>query len=343
MANCFKVVIILGFFSSLAMALDTAKIEALGKKAVLEQADMAQIDAFVASAVQEIIDTEDFGNIAEVRAAVVANSKSEQAQYKPAFAAAVAKNLPQGVEKAKAIKDQKRQANALINLMILMESLKNPALVDSAASMLGSDNVAVRYWAVRNIASLAVENQKAAQVGMAKLGGMIGKETSADVLEQIARFGATAKINGAKKLLFDVADMRIKGYQDWSLMNFEPDGAILSLLASSITAGTENDPAAVRFAQLLAYAMGRYCNDENLSKAKKAELGEVLMATEAGALAKLGIPQTSIKKALTERGGTAAVVLVEYKSLYGDDGASGKINTVLKVKSVSGLPVKDKK
>ena len=139
--------------------LDTANIDAVAKKEVLDKQDLAVIDSFVAAGIQEILKTTDFSSIGNVRLEIAARAHSSQPsadiQYNPQFVAAAQKNLEKAFADAAKISDPNRRAKVTLNLMILLDNLDNVQLADIALKMIDNEDTAVRYWAVH-----AVTNSK---------------------------------------------------------------------------------------------------------------------------------------------------------------------------------------
>jgi hypothetical protein len=348
--------------ASLALgALDTAAIDKVTKKEVLDQQDLATIDSFVAAGIQELLKTKDFSTIGNVRLEIVARAHSSQPsadiQYNPQFITAIAKNLEKAFADVAKISDADRQAKITLNLMILLDNLDNVQLANLALKMIDSEDAAVRYWAVH-----AVTNQKiieqfntgkapaaVARTIVERLSARINVETSPYIILQIVQFGGAVNMPQAQSLLMQTADMRLKKYQTWTIDNISLDETVLRLLGEK-TAGSDKAAAASRFGQLFSYAMEFYIKGRTgLDKAQKEQLASVLVQTESRVLPKLlGAPQSGIKKAIEKD--TDQTLLAEYKDLFGDGETPGKLGTALNIeyqnadgtKRVTPLPLPEK-
>ena len=322
-------------------ALDTADIDKVIKKEVLEQQDLATIDNFVAAGVQELLNTKDFSAVGNLRTEIVARAHSSQTsadiQYNPEFIAAAAKNLEKAFADAKKISDADQRAKVTLNLMILLDNLNNPQLADLALKMVDSEDTAVRYWAVHAVTNpyivVQFNTDKApaatARTIIEQLARRTDVETSPYILTQIAQFGATLNMPQAQELLMKVADARLKKYQTWKVDYVLLDETVLKLLADRMS-GPDKAAAAWRFGQLYAYAIELYIKGKGtLDAAQRDQLAGVLVQTERNALTKLQIPQSGIRNAIEKKDDQA--LLTEYKNLFGEGEVAGKFTTTFNV------------
>jgi hypothetical protein len=322
--------------ASLALgAMDTTAIDKVIKKEVLDQQDLAAIDNFVAAGVQELLKTENFSTIGNVRLEIVARAHSSQKsadiQYNPQFIAAAAKNLEKALADAKQISDANQRTKVTLNLMILLDNLDNIQLADVALKMIDTDNTAVRYWAVHSITNKNIIElfntgkapAAAARTIAERLATRINVETSPYILSQIAKFGSAVTIPQAQDLFMQIVDMRLKKYQTWKVDNIPFDEMVLMMLGEK--AAGHDKAAASRFGQLYAYTMEMYIKGKNvLDKEQREQLASVLVQTENRVLSKLlGAPQSGIKRAIEKDNEQA--LLTEYKDLFGDGTTVGKL------------------
>ena len=321
-------------------ALDTRDIDKVIKKEVLDQQDLAVIDRFVAAGIDELLNTKDFGSVGNLRNEIVARAHSSQAsadiQYNPQFISAAAKNLDRAFNDAKKMPDSNVRPKVMLNLMILLDSLNSPQLIDVALEMLDNENTAVRYWAVHAVTNSGITEQfnsgKASSAIASRvidrLRSRIGSEKSPYIISQIAQFGTTLKVPKAQELLYSMADIRLKKYQTWTVDDILLDVTVLKLLADR-TAG-QDKAASWRFGQLFSYAMEYYLKSKGvLENLYRDQLASVLMQTEGDSFTKLGIPQSGIRKAIEKKDEQA--LLAEYKTLFGDAAAPGKFTTTFNV------------
>jgi hypothetical protein len=324
--------------SSLFAQLDTTEIEKVTKKTVLEKADLALIEQFVANGVNEILSSEDFSSISAIRSTILAYNHSTQAaadiQYKPQFVASAAKAIAKGFEDAKEVSDPKKQAGIMLNLAILVDSVRDIAMTDLALKAAKTPDTAVRYWAVHALTnSTVVEQLNGKPAVKAKvideLGTLLKNEKSPEIIEQVAKFFASVNDPAAQKVLLAIADSRIKQYESWNIDYFPIDATILKVVGEKIEAGKENSPFAAKFAQLFSYTIQRLYIDKDLSSGQKDQLGGVLIQTESKVLGKLGIVQTSIKRAIDKN--NLASLAAENKTLFGEGATAGKFQSMFPV------------
>ncbi|MDO8302684.1 MAG: hypothetical protein Q7T18_05545, partial [Sedimentisphaerales bacterium] len=316
---------------------------------------------FVAAGIQELLKTNDFSTIGNVRLEIVARAHSSQPsadiQYNPQFIAAVAKSLEKAFADAAKISDIDRQAKITLNLIILLDNLDNVQLANLALKMIDSEDAAVRYWAVHAITNQKIIEQfntgkapaAVARTITERLAARINVETSPYIISQIVQFSAAVNIPQAQSLLMQTADMRLKKYQTWTVDNIPIDELTLRLLGEKAT-GPDKAAAARRFAQLFSYAMEFYIKGRvGLDKAQKEQLASVLVQTESRVLPKLlGAPQAGIKKAVEKD--TDQALMAEHKDLFGDGETRGKLGTALNIeyqnadgtKRVTPLPLPEK-
>jgi hypothetical protein len=318
-------------------AIDTADIDKVTKKEVLDQQDLAAIDSFVAAGVQELLKTTDFSDIGNVRLEIAARAHSSQPsadiQYHPQFVAAAKKNLEKALADAAKISDPKRRAKVTLNLMIFLDNLDNMQLAGLALKMIDNDDAAVRYWAVHAVTNQKIIDQfntgkasaAAARTIAERLATRINTETSPYIISQIVHFGGTVNIPQAQELLMQAADARMKKYQAWTADDFWLDELTLKLLGEKAAA---DKAAAGRFAQLFSYAMEFYIKAvASLDKTQKEQLASVLIQTENRGLSKLlTAPQSSIKRAIEKNSEQA--LQMEYKDLFGDGTTAGKLGII---------------
>lgn len=315
---------------------DSRRIEEVIKKSVLAQEDFEIIDAFAADAIGRLVRTVDFTEVAKTRASIVGH-QSAQAQYAQRFAEACAREIDQGFGYAtNEITDPQRRFKVLANLLILINELNDPRLVDLAVRMIEHEAGAVRYWAIRAATNPAVwekfsQDQASAAAMSGKIIGACNKvaeTSSAEVLHLMAQFAGRYDTAPATELLGLIADTRIKHYADWNVRYELVDTAILKLLSNKITAGGASDQQVARqFAQLYSYAIQRYIRgmqDNALKGLSRNYLASVLLETEEQCLSKLlGGTQTGIRRAL--EAGDLKALQTEHDRLLGGANQQGAL------------------
>jgi hypothetical protein len=317
---------------------NTTQVDEVLKKAVLDGKDLKIIDEFLADAVQDMVRTIDFTSIAKTRA-IILNRQNTQAQYMQQFSESAYKHISEGLQQAASLPEERR-FKVITNLLILIESLKDPRLIELPVKMLDYKNQAVRYWAVRAATNRGVVEQlgKAGSASAQLINQIITRlsvsaETSSpEVLMLIADFTAKLDSPQADELLSKVADVRIRSYADWTVKYELIDAAILrTLWDKAISANPGKPDVARRFAQLYSYVILRYINGRDLlGDTAKQQLASVIVDTEVNCLSKLegGQFQSTIRRSV--EGGNPAELQKEHDRLFGVATAPGDLVTRLK-------------
>ncbi|MFC1677459.1 hypothetical protein ACFL3G_10415 [Planctomycetota bacterium] len=315
-------------------AINTRAIERVQKKAVLAASDFQVIDDFVALAVQEIVETEDFTSIARTRAIILQRANSDQGQYVKQFTKSLRKYLPQAFVQAAEFEDKVRDFRVTLNLLILLDKLENLQLANMAIEKLSDSRAAIRYVAVHALTNSGIQNainsngtasEKAAVRITAEL-KKFTKGASPGMLILITRFAAGVETKDAQDMLKDITQMRIDQYADWTVQNEMIDCIILRLLCGKLASATRPDPQLGRsFAQLFSYAVQRYVKGADvLTEAQKRDLTAVMVEAEDKCVLKIfERPQRTIRRAL-ERDDLFAL-LAEHDRLLGDETTQGLV------------------
>jgi len=317
-------------------AVDTREIEQVRNKQVLNSQDLQIIDDFLAQSVQELVKTRDFTSIARTRTIILSN-QSTQGQYAQQFSESAYKYISLGLQQAKELPEE-RQFKVILNLLILVDGLKDPRLADLAIAHLKDNNKAIRYWAVRCVTNPGLisklnpgerDNLRLARRIAEQLGELVDSGEP-EILALIAEFAAEVNIPEGQDLLLQIADTRIKRYADWTVKYELLDSAILKLLYNKVTSTSSNTPdVARRFGQLYSYAMQRYLKGQDfLSNNNKNYLASVLVETEDKCIGKLlGRPQSTIRRAVEQK--DYSLLLQEYNRLFGDEIRAGELASKL--------------
>ena len=334
--------------NSSAVAVNTRDIDNVLKKSVIDDQDNKIIDDFLSQAVQELVKTKDFTSIAKLRT-VILSRKSSQSQYAQQFSESAYKHIKTGFEQVQTLKQEDRQTNVIISLLILIDGMEDLRLSDLAMGMLKDQNMVIRYWAVHCLTNPAIIEQiNSAAASNPQLATTIAEqlkeivETSkAEIIVHIARFAANVNTPEGGKLLLQVADERIKRYADWTVKHEFYDNIILNLLESKIPLSSQ-DPAATasstsisktaaaqRFAQLYSYAIQRYIKGNDiLNETQKQQLASVLIEVEDKSVSRLlGEPQVTIRRAIERNNITA--LSDEHNKLLGDKTTAGQLPSKL--------------
>jgi hypothetical protein len=320
---------------------DLRRIEEVTKKNVLTPTDLQVIDEFMNDAVTDLVRTEDFTSVSKTRSIILNHradkaQPSAQAQYAEQFSESAYKHISEALQEAEALPDAGKRFKVITNLLILVENLEDPGLVDLAIGQIRRENGPVRYWAIRAATDpelwtkLSQDQNAAPRVAATILTecSQVAAGSSPEVLRLMAEFAGRFSTGEAANLLVRVADARIASYADWTVSFELVDGAILKLLCDKLAAGDTADPQlAKRFAQLYSCAMQRYIKGQRLGvlpDAARDYLATVLVQTEQDCLGRLlGAPQATISRAV-EADDLNALQL-EHDRLFGAPGQPGAL------------------
>lgn len=327
--------------ASTAMALDPTAIDAVRSKAVLTNQDLQVIDNFLADALQEMVATRKFTDIARLRA-IILSRQAAQKQYAEQFSTSALKHLTSGLQAALTLPEDLRTKVAA-NLLILIDGMADLRLLDLSVAMLRSDNAIVRYWAVHSLTNPGiVAKLNAGGAATAQAAGAIAKRLAGlvensgpETLALMVDYAGGVKVSQAEELLLQIADLRIKQYMAWSVKYELLDGSILKALAEKMPSGSAMTSAvAYRFGQLYSCAIQRFVlGADYLNDVENQQLASVLVETEEKCTSKLlAAPQTAIKRAI-ERDDDAALI-AEHNRLLGTATTPGEL--AAKIKFVYG-------
>ncbi len=321
---------------------DTRGVDEVIKKSVLTPQDLAVIDAFVLDAVEEIVRTDDFTQIATARTTLLSRQNPQQAQYAQQFQDSTAKYIPAALQEAQGMGDPVRRFRVTTNLLILVDGLKDPRLVDIAVRAISQDNNGVRYWAVRTATDPSLWTKLSQnQAASAQLAERIMAEctrvtenSSSEVINLMVDFAGRLNTPAAETLLLRAADERIKRYGAWDPGYELADGALLKLLSNRLTAGgTANPEVAKRFAQLYSFVVQRYIKGQQrnlLTDASRSYLMSVIAEVEDKCLSKLlGVRQPTLTRAVQEA--NLDTLQAEHDKLLGGTGQAGALVSKLNI------------
>jgi hypothetical protein len=328
--------------SAVQADVDTRLIDEVRGKQVLTNEDLQIIDDFLRDAIRDLLRTRDFTSVAKTRT-IILNRRSTQTQYIRQFSESAYNYISSGLQQAEQLSEE-RKFKVVLNLLILIDGLEDPRIVELAMERLDSENKAIRYWAVRSVTNpnlLGKFNPDSAEASLfisrvAERLKPLANSSGPEIVTLMAEFTAKSDIEQCEQLLLQIADTRIGMYADWKVESALVDGAILKLLSRKITsssplgAGSARPAFARRFAQLYSYAIQRYIKGrEVLSDVAKGQLASVLVETEDKCVSELlGVPQSTMKRAV-ERDDYSGL-LQEHDRLLG--GTSGVGQLLLKLK-----------
>lgn len=313
MRVCFVVYAVLIFTTlstSVCRAVDTRAIDRVREKNVLGEEDFRIIEQFVNDAIDELINTADFTQVARLRAIIVTR-QSEQAQYNEQYSRYLRKRIGEAFAQTKDLEDVVRRHRVRMNLTILVAQLENPRLVDIALEALDDPDESVRYWAVRALTSRRlIEKVEAGSGNSAVVGNIaskfegIVKTAAPEVLRIMVDLARVVNNDQTQNLLLEITDIRIERYSDWTARASAIDIEVLKLLCDKLlTGGGKTDELGRRFAQLYAYVMQKYIlvlrGEISLDEEQKLELVSILVEIEDKCIGKLtGLQQTVIRRAV---------------------------------------------
>ncbi len=323
-------------FVSPANAVDTRAIEAARAKKVLDNADLQAIDAFLAQGVGEILATEDFSSISNIRSIILANSASNepgQVQFADQFSESAQKHFSAAMQRAEALTPPSQSFRVITNLLMLLDGFADPRLIDLPLKYTGHNNSVISYWAVHCLTNPDIVNKlnsskepdKARQIAR-RLDAIVAT-SGPETLGLIAAFAGSVTVPDGEDLLLRVADRRIASYADWSVRYELLDATVLQLLSDKVASSNPGKSAAGgRFGQLFSYVFQRYIKGgDRLSQSQKEQLVSVLVETEKASLNKLiGKPRSGIKKAIESSDSNA--LLQEHNNLLGNETKPGELN-----------------
>lgn len=319
--------------------MEVRRIEEVMKKDILSQQDLQVIDEFINDAVATLVRTIDFTEVSKIRAIIVSH-QSPKTQYAQQYSESAYRRIAEGMEHVRSdIRDETTLFKVITNLLILVDSLKDPRLIDLAIQEIPHDNSAVRYWAVRASTDAALwtkisqSQSTATQLATRIMTAcdQVVDDSSPEVLLQMAQFTGRFDTAQAAELLMHIAEARIRSYADWSVGYELMDSAVLRLLTDKILAGGNggSDQLARQFARLCSFTIQRFTKGQGLgrlSDSSRNYLISVLIDTEDKCLGRLlGAPQTTIRRAI--EAGDLAALQAEHARLLGVEGSVGAIAT----------------
>jgi hypothetical protein len=307
---------------------------------VLVSEDFKIIDNFVASCVEELLNTKDFTSVSKTRTSILLRSKSETesaaAQYAEQYCESAFRHISQGIEKAQLLTDEKCKSRVIVNLLIVADGLEDFRAAKTAGEMIQDKNKVIQYWAVHCFTNDGI-------VRRINIGGEIGEKQGIRIAEELSNivqnandatmglmvnFAQQTQVAKAEDLLLDIADERIRRYQNWSVKYELLDADILKAIEQQMEG--VNDPVkARRFGQLLSYVMQRYIKgQEYLSAVQKGQLCSVMVEVEKNCISRIfEMPQANIQKAVEQ--GDIAGLMLEHKRLFGDEEEAGQLASKL--------------
>lgn len=317
---------------------DGARIDRVRRKAasndVLTNADFVLIDDFIAITLEDIVRFEDYLTFAELRRHIsTRKGTKEPSQYSAVFNKSAKEHIKWAFEQVALLEPSRRKSEAQGNLVILIAELDNPDLVPQVVPMLASESETIKYWSVKALTSPSVTEKLNSADSDKEFSAMIIKALKSQVatappetLTLMVDFVAKLKDPGANQILRDIADIRIKAYENWSTEQMLVDTDLLKALASRITDPRLSSDKVLfgrKFAQLYSYIIQRYImTAESSSPQVVRHLISVIIEIESSTLFELtGKRQSTIKKAIEGR--KFSTLNREHDELLGSENAPG--------------------
>jgi hypothetical protein len=320
--------------SSSSFGVDTTKIDRVLGKTVLDNGDLRVIDDFIREGVRDIFRSRDFTDVSEARLAIL-DKKSTQGQYADQFSKSAYKHIKAGLEEVNTLQEEDRRFLITVNLLVLIDGLEDPALIELAIDKVKSDNKAIQYWAVHCITNLNMLKKLSSNADSVRNVNKILDEistvvdgTCTEVLSLVAQFSANVQGRRGKTLFLKIVDKRIKEYENWTVKDELFDGEVLKLLYNKIQpSGITDTDIARRFAQLYSYVFQKYVlimeGGNSPGGPATTQLASVLAEIEKACISKILIPQQTIR-AMVARGDYFRL-MSEHDRILGSADAKGEL------------------
>ncbi len=315
-------------------AANPIQIDNVLNKKVLNEQDFQIIDNYLREAIDVLLNEKDMAIIARYRDAI-STRKGTQGQYVDHFNESAEKYLTEAFKTVKNLQPMSRQTTVVINLLILIDDLKNVKFALLPLKKLEDENMVVRYWAAQCLANPDVISQlnagEAANPNLPqeiteKFKNIVPK-SSPEILNLMARYAGNINIPQGQELLLQIADQRIKSYADWTVQNEFIDVNILKLLENKISNPAENTNVtadAQRFSQLYSYIIQRYVKGKDvLSEIQKTQLITVIVEVEDKCIKNMVGTQQDLRKAIESN--QMISLMEEHDKLLGSNSAQGRL------------------
>jgi hypothetical protein len=305
--------------------LDTRRIDEVRAKNMLNNADLAIIDRFMSEAIRDLVRTEDFSKVATTRATILSRT-STQKQYAQQYSASAQKHIEDNLKRAADLPGE-RLFMVTLNLLVLIDSMGDPALTEIAFDYTDSKYTAIRYWAVRAITNPQMakqvhdlpENPKNQKI-LTTIQGLTD-DPSPDIQGLIVDFAVKLGGSPGQALLLAVADSRIARYRDGSVQDELLEVKVLKQLYARMAAENPEKAAVTqRFTELFDQVMQRFLQKQDtLLPDQKSNLISVMVEIEDKCLrVLLKQTQNNIKRAIEAE--DISRLQSEYEQLLGAGG-----------------------
>lgn len=313
----------------------------------LSDADKAQINRFLLSALNDLFLSQKSEDMAKTRRQILEQKGTKYlSMYATTYITLFREHLQTSAYTAiQRIDDPIRRLMVRRNLMILVSELRSLLLVEFGLERLQDPDAVIRYWAVKSLTNDAIAEQlnsevtanpeAAAQI-YEKLQVVIRNEKQPEIMAMVAGFGAAWEDDRAAELLRQMAAVRIEAYRTCSVRHEWLEGRILNALAGKSQAQKlpeEKAKTARSFAELLAMVMQRYLQHQvqpegqkTLSEESVSQLITVMVETEDRILPMLEVSSVGIKRTLERNGDLQPI----YNELLGTAARQGVLSSKLR-------------
>jgi len=326
-------IIVLLFLCIYASAVSTRVIEQIRDKQVLTASDLEAIDNFIKMAIDELINSQDFTEVARLRAQIT-SMQSSQSQYRQQYSKSCKQHLSEAMRTTQE-KEGDLRHEVRVNLMILVSELNDPELIDLALAALEDEDKAVQYWAVRAVTKeqlISHLKEITADSIIDRIAGELQKSAArigSKAACLMVNFAVIANSEATEELVFKLTDMRIADYEKYQAKPGVIDMKMLKLLCNKIlTKQQQVSKYGSRFCQLYSYIFQRYIyhlKDQVSESGRDTHmLASILVEIEDKCIGRLtglkqGVIRDSIKKS------SYGALELEHSRLLGDDSRNGEI------------------
>lgn len=335
------------FLASSLNAVETSSIEAIRRNSKdsgskLSESDISQISGFWDAALDEMLLADTSVGMVDVRRQLEGlKGEDNLSYYSDAYAAQAAKSIEAAFKDSDRFDDEKQKELVQRNLMILMGNLESLKLVPLALEHFGAKDVVIRYWAFKAVTQPAVIQQLISGVTadealvlriLDAFKEHIDTESQSEIISRAVNFCVVIDNARAREILQQVKDIRVKTYQNWTVIDCSVDVRLLTALgniaAAQADAKIKSDFGRM-FSELFALVMQRYILDfEDDPDGILDQLGNVIVMIDQGVLEKVMGIRTGILQAMKSRNITITNLKREYETLFGDRRRSGQLGTM---------------
>jgi hypothetical protein len=338
--NMKRILAIALIVSNVGVAASTREIDEVRKKTVFTSEDLAIVDSFINNVFREMLEAPTVNDSVKRREDILVRLPKEgQDGYKQQFIESVQRNIASSLQAVGTWTDEKFIKGMRLNLAVMVGLVDAPQLMDLALKMTETDEIAVRYWAIkaftgREVAAFIKANPTSELVqAVIEEFNNVAALNSPIILEMAAKFAADIDAPQTNEILSKIAQTRIDAYRRRVAVHESSDGQILSVIASRMRASEQNKQAlANNFAGLLASVLQKYQSgmspDSGLGEISSQQLITAIANIEKNVLPGLNVSSELIRAVERKNIGDFQQA---YTSLFGQDGNQGEVAAKLGV------------